>query len=400
MKELWSLFLTFAKVGVMTFGGGYAMLPILQREVVENKGWATDEELTDYFAIGQCTPGVIAVNTATFIGQKHRGIIGGIVATLGVVFPSLIIIAALAGVIDAFSHLAWVQHAFAGIRVCVCVLIFNAVVKLWKGAIKDKTALVLFVVIFLLSVFLDVSPVVYVIACAAAGIFLTLLGEGGLRRKLTIGAVLHLRPNAHLIDHSVIVLLRMFRSDGVARRIIEYQDVAELHFAQSAHASVVPMRPFKIAARASDRHGVLRQRHGERRLRDARSVGEFGNEEIVARQQCFLQRRRRNHEVLEEKLVEEIDGNEGKDDGVNPAHHEADGAVLGVFPPSPVDKFAHVDVVDERHDEESPPRANPIEEEEVESEHDAELDVTASAGRYILEKHVVDCGLFFQESAK
>ena len=109
------------------------MLPILQREVVENKGWATDEELTDYFAIGQCTPGVIAVNTATFIGQKKGGIAGGIVATLGVVFPSLLIIVALAGVITSFSHLTWVQHAFAGIRVCVCVLIFNAVLKLWKS---------------------------------------------------------------------------------------------------------------------------------------------------------------------------------------------------------------------------------------------------------------------------
>ena len=103
MKELLVLFLTFAKVGVMTFGGGYAMLPILQREVVENKGWATDEELTDYFAIGQCTPGVIAVNTATFIGQKQRGIAGGIVATLGVVFPSLVIISALAGYFDELS---------------------------------------------------------------------------------------------------------------------------------------------------------------------------------------------------------------------------------------------------------------------------------------------------------
>ena len=129
MKELLTLFLTFAKVGVMTFGGGYAMLPILQREIVENRHWATDEELTDYFAIGQCTPGVIAVNTATFIGQKQKGIPGGIAATLGVVFPSLIIISLLAGVIDAFSHLMWVQHAFAGIRVCVCVLIFNAVLK-------------------------------------------------------------------------------------------------------------------------------------------------------------------------------------------------------------------------------------------------------------------------------
>ena len=91
-KLLAQLFLTFAKVGVMTFGGGMAMLPILQREVVEDKGWATDEELVDYFAIGQCTPGIIAVNTATFIGQKQAGIIGGIVATLGIVFPSLIII--------------------------------------------------------------------------------------------------------------------------------------------------------------------------------------------------------------------------------------------------------------------------------------------------------------------
>jgi chromate transporter len=117
MKLLWKLFWTFAKVGVMTFGGGYAMLPILQREIVDNKGWATEEELMDYFAIGQCTPGVIAVNTATFIGQKLTGLAGGITATLGVVFPSVVIISALAGVIEAFSHIQWVQNAFGGIRV-------------------------------------------------------------------------------------------------------------------------------------------------------------------------------------------------------------------------------------------------------------------------------------------
>ena len=176
MKELLTLFLTFAKVGVMTFGGGYAMLPILQREVVENKEWATDEELTDYFAIGQCTPGVIAVNTATFIGQKRRGILGGIAATLGVVFPSLVIIAALAGVITTFSHLAWVQHAFAGIRVCVCVLIFNAVLKLWKGAVKDVWGLVIFLVILALSVFTKLSPIIYVLAAAVAGLLIKNLG--------------------------------------------------------------------------------------------------------------------------------------------------------------------------------------------------------------------------------
>ena len=171
-KLLAQLFLTFAKVGVMTFGGGMAMLPILQREVVEDKGWATDEELVDYFAIGQCTPGIIAVNTATFIGQKQAGIIGGIVATLGIVFPSLIIITALAGVINSFSHLAWVQHAFAGIRVCVCVLIFNAVLKLVKGAMKDAWCWGIFGVILVLSFVLDVSPILYVLAAGLAGVVL------------------------------------------------------------------------------------------------------------------------------------------------------------------------------------------------------------------------------------
>ena len=111
MKELWSLFLTFAKVGVMTFGGGYAMLPILQREVVENKGWATDEELTDYFAIGQCTPGVIAVNTATFIGYRYKGLAGGILATLGVISPSILIISVIAVCLSNFADIPVVQHA-------------------------------------------------------------------------------------------------------------------------------------------------------------------------------------------------------------------------------------------------------------------------------------------------
>ena len=179
MKELLTLFLTFAKVGVMTFGGGYAMLPILQREIVENKGWATDEELTDYFAIGQCTPGVIAVNTATFIGQKLYGTLGGIVATLGVVFPSVLIISVIAGILTNFADIPAVQHAFAGIRVCVCVLIFNAVTKLWKKAVTDKASLVLCLLVFVLSVFLDLSPVLFVVLCAAAGIFFTKVGLRG-----------------------------------------------------------------------------------------------------------------------------------------------------------------------------------------------------------------------------
>ena len=176
MKLLLQMFITFAKVGVMTFGGGYAMLPILQREVVENKGWATEEELVDYFAIGQCTPGVIAVNTATFIGQKLKGTWGAIFATLGVVFPSLIIISLLAGVIEAFSHLTWVQHAFGGIRVCVCVLIANAVVKLYKKAVVDVPTFIIFLIVAVGSVFLSLSPVIFVLLAAIAGIILKALG--------------------------------------------------------------------------------------------------------------------------------------------------------------------------------------------------------------------------------
>ncbi len=170
------LFATFAKVGVMTFGGGYAMLPILQREVVDNKGWATEEELVDYFAIGQCTPGIIAVNTATFIGQKQRGVLGGIVSTLGLVFPSLVIISLLAGVITTFSHLAWVNHAFAGIRVCVCILILNAVIKLLKKSVIDVPTGILFAAVALCAYFTSLSPVWFVLLAAVAGIILKNLG--------------------------------------------------------------------------------------------------------------------------------------------------------------------------------------------------------------------------------
>ena len=172
MPILLELFLVFAKVGVMTFGGGLAMLPILQREVVETHRWATEDELADYYAIGQCTPGIIAVNTATFIGQKLAGIPGGILATLGVVFPSLVIITVLAGVITAFSDVVWIQNAFAGIRVCVCVLIFNTALKLAKKAIVDWKTAVIFGVILLGAILTPVSPILFVLGAALAGIVL------------------------------------------------------------------------------------------------------------------------------------------------------------------------------------------------------------------------------------
>ena len=178
MNEYLELFLTFAKMGVMTFGGGMAMLPILQREVVEDRHWATEEELVDYYAIGQCTPGIIAVNTATFVGQTRKGALGGIVATLGMVFPSLVIISILAGLITNFSSVTWVQDAFAGIQVCVCVLIFNAVVKLLKKSVIDKRTSVIFLLVMIGSTLLNLSPVWFVLLAALAGFVLKNL-EGG-----------------------------------------------------------------------------------------------------------------------------------------------------------------------------------------------------------------------------
>ena len=170
MKELLDLFLTFARMGAVTFGGGYAMLPILQREVVEKRHWVTNEELTDYYAIGQCTPGIIAVNTATFIGNKQLGVAGGIAATLGIVFPSLVIISVITAFISNFAELAVVRNAFAGIRVCVFVLILNAVIKLSKSSVKDTLTLIICLHVLTGAVILDVSPIVFVVAAGIIGI--------------------------------------------------------------------------------------------------------------------------------------------------------------------------------------------------------------------------------------
>lgn len=178
MKELLELFLAFVRIGGLTFGGGYAMLPMLRREVVENKGWTTEEELMDYFAVGQCLPGVIAVNSATFVGSKVRGLSGAVAASLGVITPSLVIIIAIAAFIQSFSELPIVQNAFAGIRVGVCVLILDSVIKLFKKAIVDKFTFALFAVTFGLSIFTDISPIIFVIIAAIGGIIVHVLKGG------------------------------------------------------------------------------------------------------------------------------------------------------------------------------------------------------------------------------
>jgi chromate transporter len=177
LKEYFQLIWTFFKIGIMTFGGGYAMLPIIQREIVETKQWATEEEILNYYAIGQCTPGVIAVNTATFIGNKRKGVAGGFLATFGLVLPSLIIISIIAALLTNFAEISAVQHALAGIRVAVVVLVGYSVVKLAKSGVKDGMGWCLFVLTFLVSALLGVSPVTVVLAAAAVGIIAGIWGE-------------------------------------------------------------------------------------------------------------------------------------------------------------------------------------------------------------------------------
>ena len=168
-KTLLELVSVFAIIGGTTFGGGYAMLPILQREIVEKRGWATEEELMDYYAIGQCTPGIIAVNTATFIGQKLLGLPGGIAASIGVVAPSVVIITLISMFLSNFAELEIVVHAFNGIRAAVCALILDSVIKLGKKSIKDTYCIIIFLGILAASLFLDVSPVWLVVTAGVAG---------------------------------------------------------------------------------------------------------------------------------------------------------------------------------------------------------------------------------------
>ena len=151
VKDLWDLFFTYMKIGFINFGGGYAMLPLLERELVNKRGWTTLDELRDYFAVGQCTPGVIALNVSTFIGQKRKGVAGALAAAAGFLLGPILIILLIAAFLTNFADLPEVQHAFAGIRVCVCVLILQAILRLWKKSVVDVFSFVLYAVILALN---------------------------------------------------------------------------------------------------------------------------------------------------------------------------------------------------------------------------------------------------------
>lgn len=179
MRELLSLFFTFFKIGAFTFGGGYAMLELMKAELCARKKWVSEEDLLDYFAISQCTPGVIAVNTATFVGRNVKGVLGGILATLGVVTPSVIIITIIASFLKSFAQYEITQHVFGGIRVIVAVLVVNAVFTMGKSAVKDKICLALAAISCALSFIFDLSPIYFVISGAILGLTIKRKNEGG-----------------------------------------------------------------------------------------------------------------------------------------------------------------------------------------------------------------------------
>ena len=177
MKIYLDLFFSFFKIGALTFGGGYAMLPMFKRELVEKHGWCTEEDILDYYAIAQCTPGVIAVNTASFIGYRKKGIPGAICATLGVVCPSVLIITIIAAFISSFADNKYVKYAFEGIRIAVCALVSVTVYGLFKKNVKDIITALLAVFAFVFTYFFGISPIIAVIAATVVGITVKVINE-------------------------------------------------------------------------------------------------------------------------------------------------------------------------------------------------------------------------------
>ena len=176
MNEYGQLYIAFLRIGGLTFGGGLAMLPMLKYELVGKKGWITEEDLLDCYAIGQCTPGIIAVNTSTFVGYKRKGIPGAIASTLGMITPSIVIITLVAICLQAFMENVWVQHALMGVRAVVCALMLNTVVTLAKKSLKNAFCFVVCAVAFLLAMFVGIPTVCIVILAAVVGIFVYTVG--------------------------------------------------------------------------------------------------------------------------------------------------------------------------------------------------------------------------------
>ena len=172
------LFTAFFKIGLFTFGGGMSMLPMLQKELVESKQWMTEEEILNYFAIGQCTPGIIAVNVATFCGYKRAGLFGAIMSTIGIVCPSWIVITLIAGSISRFSDIVWIQRAMKGVYVAVAALLARAVFTFGKKIITDFVTAGIAVGAFLAMSVWNVSGILIVLAAGIIGFCAQIIRNG------------------------------------------------------------------------------------------------------------------------------------------------------------------------------------------------------------------------------
>ncbi len=176
MKDLWKLYAAFFRIGGLTFGGGLTMLPMLKYELVEKNGWVTEEELLDYYAVGQCTPGIIAVNVSTFVGFRKKGIPGAIFSTLGMISPSLIIVSILAFFLEQFMSNQIVAHAVGGIKVVVCALMLQTVITMAKKNLVSAVCYVVAILAFLLALFTPVPTVLLVLVAGIIGIIMYKIG--------------------------------------------------------------------------------------------------------------------------------------------------------------------------------------------------------------------------------
>ena len=175
LKLYWQLFITFFKIGAFTFGGGYAMISLIQKETVENKKWITDDDILEIIAIAESTPGPIAINSATFVGYRTAGFFGAFCTTLGVVTPSFCIILAISYLLREFNHIAVVRYAFNGIRAGVLALVLKALVTMYKKAPKGLVAYIVMALAFLVTAFFDINVLYVIILCAAIGLVSSLV---------------------------------------------------------------------------------------------------------------------------------------------------------------------------------------------------------------------------------
>lgn len=175
MKRAWELFLVFFKIGAFTFGGGYAMIPLIQKETVETKGWITDEDILEIVAIAESTPGPIAINSATFVGYKVCGVLGSFLATLGVVLPSFTVILAISYVLRGLQNFKAVQYAFNGIRAGVLALIIKALWSMYKQCPKGAISYIVMAAAFIITAFFDVNVLFVIIGCAVFGLVSSLI---------------------------------------------------------------------------------------------------------------------------------------------------------------------------------------------------------------------------------